>query len=88
MKETNQVPGSLDQTNSVREEAGRGLSRRGFLKGAGLTTAGAVMLETGILGKELEPPARESIGPDGVAMTLSVNGQIRRFMAEPRTTLA
>ena len=87
MKEKSEIPDGSTQPKQVKE-LNKGLSRRGFLKGAGLTTAGAVMLETGVLGKELGPDRREALGPDAVPMSLKVNGKVRTFMAEPRTTLA
>ncbi len=69
-----------------------GVSRRGFLTGAGLTAAGAVILEGGLLGKgevaAQSPAAPQAIGPDKVPVTLRVNGANRQVNIEPRTTLA
>ena len=66
-----------------------GLSRRGFLKGAGLTAAGSVVVPA--LGNgtpwTFNSPG-EMIGPDATQVELSVNGHVRAVMAEPRTTLA
>jgi aerobic-type carbon monoxide dehydrogenase small subunit (CoxS/CutS family) len=67
------------------------VSRRGFLKGAGLTAAGTAILESGLAG------AREAaasvagprvIGPGPVPITLRVNGKNLKAEVEPRTTLA
>jgi len=68
----------------------KGISRRGFLKGAGLTTVGAVALQTGVLGNALPEPTLEekSLGPDAVLIKLKVNGRMKSIAVEPRTTLA
>lgn len=68
----------------------KGISRRGFLRGAGLTTVGTVALQTGVLGNTLpeETLAEKSIGPDATLIKLSVNGKTRTIAVEPRTTLA
>jgi aerobic-type carbon monoxide dehydrogenase small subunit (CoxS/CutS family) len=84
----------LNQTNAqpenLSENPKKGLSRRGFLKGAGLTTVGTVALQTGVLGNSLNEASFEekAIGPDAVLIKLKVNGRIRSFAVEPRTTLA
>ena len=68
----------------------RGISRRGFLKGAGLTTASTALLHTGVLGFDKSPPVEvdKTLGPDAVPVILNVNGRQRKVNAEPRTTLA
>ena len=68
----------------------KGISRRGFLRGAGLTTVGTVALQTGVLGNALpeESLDQQSIGPDAALIKLKVNGKIRPLAVEPRTTLA
>jgi aerobic-type carbon monoxide dehydrogenase small subunit (CoxS/CutS family) len=68
----------------------KGISRRGFLKGAGFTAAGT-LIETA---HAITADVRESLhspqtfGPDAVPMTLEVNGQPHTISIEPRTTLA
>jgi xanthine dehydrogenase YagT iron-sulfur-binding subunit len=68
-----------------------GVTRRGFLKGAGLAAAGSAMLDGATV---LAQEARKSltgdraVGPGAVEMTLHVNGSARKISAEPRTTLA
>jgi aerobic-type carbon monoxide dehydrogenase small subunit (CoxS/CutS family) len=68
------------------------MTRRGFLKGAGLTAAGAAIVEGGLLGvKEAAAAAAAEprvLGPGFVPVTLRVNGSPRRVEVEPRTTLA
>ena len=61
-------------------------SRRGFLRGAGLATAGLALsphLKAG------EPGVADPfVGPDAVDVRLTVNGQQRQARIEARTTLA
>jgi aerobic-type carbon monoxide dehydrogenase small subunit (CoxS/CutS family) len=79
-----------------KDEKGEGLkgamTRRGFLKGAGLTAAGAAIVEGGLLGvKEAAAAAAAEprvAGPGRLPVTLRVNGSPRRVEIEPRTTLA
>ncbi|MCG8320318.1 MAG: (2Fe-2S)-binding protein [Cytophagales bacterium] len=73
----------------TEDEKRQGISRRGFLKGAGLTTAGTAMVSTGVLGLN-QPPvlADKTIGPEAMTIRLKVNGHLRKVNVEPRTTLA
>jgi aerobic-type carbon monoxide dehydrogenase small subunit (CoxS/CutS family) len=69
------------------------VSRRGFLKGAGLTAAGTAILESGIAGaREAANVANAAgprvVGPGRVPVTLRVNGKDVKAEVEPRTTLA
>jgi aerobic-type carbon monoxide dehydrogenase small subunit (CoxS/CutS family) len=65
------------------------LSRRAFLKGAGVTAAGTVLLDSGVAALAQEHSrGRSVVGPDAVPLTLEVNGQQRNLQVEPRTTLA
>lgn len=66
----------------------KGISRRGFLKGAGLTTAGTVVMQTGVLGNNGDAIIDKTIGPDAVTIQMNVNGRLRKLSIEPRTTLA
>jgi carbon-monoxide dehydrogenase small subunit/xanthine dehydrogenase YagT iron-sulfur-binding subunit len=72
------------------KKAKTSLSRRGFLKGAGLTTAGTVVANSGLLALngKFSPPTGESYGPDAVRVSMKVNGVVRDIICEPRTTLA
>ncbi|HGY91620.1 MAG TPA: (2Fe-2S)-binding protein [Planctomycetes bacterium] len=62
------------------------LSRRGFLKGAGLT-----MAAVGVQGPEAiglgSSQDMEMLGTDPIDITLSINGTRRKVSVEPRTTL-
>ena len=67
------------------------ISRRGFLRGAGLTTAGTVLVNSGLLagGAGLVFTDKgQNIGPDAVTIDLKINGTLRTVSAEPRATLA
>jgi aerobic-type carbon monoxide dehydrogenase small subunit (CoxS/CutS family) len=67
------------------------MSRRSFLKGAGASAAGTVLLESGVAALAEDNAARQSrgvIGPDAVSIKLSVNSADRAVDIEPRTTLA
>ncbi|MDX6696262.1 MAG: xanthine dehydrogenase YagT iron-sulfur-binding subunit [Blastocatellia bacterium] len=67
----------------------QGVTRRGFLKGAGLTAAGAAILDGSLLGaSEAVAPEPKVLGPGRVGLSLRVNHQARRVEVEPRTTLA
>lgn len=68
-----------------------GVTRRGFIKGAGITAAGAAVLQTAVITTEAAAQAiRDSriLGPGEVSITLTVNGVDRQLAVEPRTTLA
>lgn len=65
-------------------------SRRGFLKGAGLTAAGTLLEHAEALTAEVKSAAHEAStqGPGAVAVRLQVNGHVHATTAEPRDTLA
>src|SRR3954447_3754546 len=71
-----------------------GLTRRGFLKGAGVTAAGAVIAESGLTALAEERAALAAAkgpavsGPGAVPIKLRINGVEKSLEAEPRTTLA
>jgi xanthine dehydrogenase YagT iron-sulfur-binding subunit len=71
--------------------SGNGISRRGFLKGAGLTAAGTALLEgVQAFGREASSatPGVTEFGPGAVSVRLQVNGKEHTVEIEPRTTLA
>jgi xanthine dehydrogenase YagT iron-sulfur-binding subunit len=69
-----------------------GITRRGFLKGAGLTAAGTALLDgVHALNAEAAPVANPGVtvlGPGPVPVRLNVNGKEKTVEMEPRTTLA
>ena len=69
-----------------------GVSRRGFLKGAGITAAGTALLEgVQLFSQEVTAAASKDVremGPDATPITLNVNGKDHDIQVEPRTTLA
>ncbi|MFP5229130.1 MAG: (2Fe-2S)-binding protein [Acidobacteriota bacterium] len=74
------------------ETAKSGISRRGFLKGAGLTAAGTALLE-GVQGFTREARGESTqgvteLGPDAAPVKLHINGTEHTVEIEPRTTLA
>jgi xanthine dehydrogenase YagT iron-sulfur-binding subunit len=69
-----------------------GFSRRGFLRGAGMTAVVAAVADTGIaerLAQGAEPDGKALNTPISgeVNITLSINGANRAVSVEPRTTL-
>lgn len=70
----------------------KGITRRGFLKGAGVTAAGTALLD-GVqsFAHEVYSSAESNVkeyGPEPFAVTLHVNGKEHAVHIEPRTTLA
>jgi aerobic-type carbon monoxide dehydrogenase small subunit (CoxS/CutS family) len=68
-----------------------GLSRRGFLRGAGVSAATTVLLDGALSGMaEAQAKAGEPkvVGAGPVEITLQINGKPRDVKVEPRDTLA
>ena len=64
-------------------------SRRGFLRGAGITAAGTVIASSGVLGLQGQTADTDkTLGPDTITIGMKVNGKMRKLSIEPRTTLA
>jgi len=75
--------------NKNKDLTPRGKSRRGFLKGAGLTTAGTIVLPSGVLAADLQKREESKIkGPEALTIELHVNGKTLKASIEPRATLA
>jgi aerobic-type carbon monoxide dehydrogenase small subunit (CoxS/CutS family) len=77
---------------ATAETGKSGISRRGFLKGAGLTAAGTALLD-GVQGFTSEARAQSphgvtELGPGPISVRLHVNGAEHTVEIEPRTTLA
>jgi xanthine dehydrogenase YagT iron-sulfur-binding subunit len=87
-------PGKEDPlTSQPSGDPGRnGITRRGFLKGAGITAAGTALLDgVHAFNAEATPVANQGVtflGPGAVPVTLNVNGKDHSMEIEPRTTLA
>ena len=66
------------------------VSRRGFLKGAGLTAATSVIESASALARDARQAAEgdRAVGPSAVPIKLQVNGQEHTVNLEPRFTLA
>jgi aerobic-type carbon monoxide dehydrogenase small subunit (CoxS/CutS family) len=69
-----------------------GITRRGFLKGAGITAAGTALIE-GVQVFQRQavaatPQDVKEFGPEPSPVTLQINGQEHALQIEPRTTLA
>ncbi len=81
MEENNQEPGSKPE---------KSISRRSFIRGAGLSTAGSVLMTTNAFA--IDPADRvdkgKEFGPDAMTIKLKVNGITKSLSVEPRTTLA
>ena len=68
-----------------------GVSRRGFLKGAGVSAAGTVLIDgalAGIVEAQEKAAQPKLVGPGPVELTLQINGKARQVSVEPRATLA
>ncbi len=82
---------SSDQ-DAPKESSPVGISRRGFLKGAGMTAAGTALLEgVQVFTREVQAATTKDVrelGPDATPITLHVNGKDHAIQVEPRTTLA
>ena len=83
------IPANHPETPS-NEPSKAGITRRGFLKGAGITAAGTALLDgVQAFGREgATTPGVTEMGPGPVAVKLRVNGKEQALQIEPRTTLA
>jgi carbon-monoxide dehydrogenase small subunit/xanthine dehydrogenase YagT iron-sulfur-binding subunit len=79
-----------DSNKPLSNKSKKGISRRGFLRGAGLTTAGSVVLNTGVLAFDGQASFAKGklLGEGVVEIKMKVNGRMRTLAVEPRTTLA
>jgi xanthine dehydrogenase YagT iron-sulfur-binding subunit len=84
------------RTGQPKEQpAAKGITRRGFLKGAGVAAAGTALLEGAqVFTREAAAATRNGhdgvheYGPGAVPVTLHVNGKEQTIQIEPSTTLA
>jgi xanthine dehydrogenase YagT iron-sulfur-binding subunit len=78
---------SSKNDSAVPGKPKRGVSRRGFIRNAGI---GGSVLSAGLLdNKALASPAAEArfVGPGAVPITLKINGKPQNLNLEPRVTL-
>jgi aerobic-type carbon monoxide dehydrogenase small subunit (CoxS/CutS family) len=85
-------PENQAQDEIADEATRKGISRRGFLKGAGFTAAGTALLD-GVQAFSREAAVSPSqdvtqLGPGPVPVRLRINGKEQTLQIEPRTTLA
>lgn len=73
-----------------QSKSNKGYSRRSFLRGAGLSTAGGVLLTTDAFALDFDEgfSKGKEYGPDALTIQMKVNGKIETLSVEPRTTLA
>ncbi|MGH7175826.1 MAG: 2Fe-2S iron-sulfur cluster-binding protein [Tepidisphaeraceae bacterium] len=66
------------------------MTRRGFLKGAGVTAVGTALGESALeaLAQQNAGARSPVLGPGAVKFNLDINGQRKSLEIEPRTTLA
>jgi aerobic-type carbon monoxide dehydrogenase small subunit (CoxS/CutS family) len=65
------------------------MSRRGFLKGAGVTAVGTALGESALEAFAQDQPLSQPVlGPSAVKINLDINGAKKMLNVEPRTTLA
>jgi len=68
----------------------KGISRRSFIRGAGLSTAGSVLMTTNAFALDYKEQlvTGKEFGPDAMTIKMKVNGITKSLSVEPRTTLA
>ena len=79
-----------DKNQGSESKPTKAISRRSFIKGAGLSTAGSVLLTYNALAfdyKEQLVTGKE-FGPEATTIKMKVNGKMKSLRVEPRTTLA
>jgi xanthine dehydrogenase YagT iron-sulfur-binding subunit len=79
------------EKSAASQSASSGVSRRGFLQGAGLAAAEALLPRSREARAELSAAGTEpsqALGPDAVALLLNINGKEQPLLLEPRITLA
>lgn len=77
----------MSKRKSSPPDNSQGISRRSFLKGAGVAATGTAVLNSGLLGQASETPSNV-IGPEATSIALNINGTVKHLSIEPRTTLA
>lgn len=88
-----QKPPSTDPPIDSQPRSGSaGITRRGFLKGAGITAAGTALVDgVQAFSREVAEGSRSDLkeyGPEPFQIALNVNDREHKLNIEPRTTLA
>jgi xanthine dehydrogenase YagT iron-sulfur-binding subunit len=78
--------------SSTKDQGGQssGFSRRRFLQGVGAAGVGALLVDHPLLKAEDQPQsatATDRVVSGNIEITLTINGQNRKVVVEPRTTL-
>ena len=68
-------------------ESRSALSRRDFLRGAGVAVSGGLLVGENVLEAATPQAATNTLGPGAVPITLRINGEPRKLNLEPRVTL-
>lgn len=77
----------MSEEKRISREVDSGISRRGFLKGFGVSGATSGLLTQGVQGQEEADGAPALRGPGAVPVTLSINGREHHLEVEPRVIL-
>ncbi len=79
-----------DKNQKSGAKPGKSITRRSFIRGAGLSTAGSVLLTTNAFALDYNeaPTVGKEFGPDAMTIKMKVNGMTKSLSVEPRTTLA
>lgn len=79
-----------DKKRKSGSQPTKGISRRSFIRGAGLSTAGSVLMTTKAFAIEYaeKVEADKEFGPEATTIEMTVNGKKMTLSVEPRTTLA
>ncbi|WP_373518690.1 2Fe-2S iron-sulfur cluster-binding protein [Pricia sp.] len=67
-------------------EGNKGMSRRGFLRGSGLATAGAMVVSNGLFANSADDSLKMQ-GPDEIPLKLNINGRPIHVLSRPDETL-
>lgn len=79
-----------DKNQKSGAKSGKNITRRSFIRGAGLSTAGSVLLTTNAFALDYNNPLAtgKELGPEAMTIKMKVNGITKSLSVEPRTTLA
>jgi len=76
----------MSSSDDMPDKPNSGVSRRSFLKGTGLVIS-VPLVSTGVRAITVEGAEVKIFGPDKAAISLTINGAVRKANVEPRTTL-